>query len=352
MTGTVCYARGGHGPTEEEVRAVSSRYPRIAHTRMPTILLIKTSSLGDVVHNLPVVTDIRARLPDAAIDWVVEKSFAAIPAMHPGVRRVVACELRAWRRAWARRDTRSAWRAFVGELRSARYDCVIDTQGLLKSALVARAADGFRVGLDWKSSREPLRPFYDKVYRVPWTLHAVERNRRLAGLALAYEVSGVADYGIAAARSDAAWLPRAPYVVLQHGTSHPRKLWQEEAWVELGERLAQEGIAAILPWGSTEEGERATRLAARIPNARVAPPVSVGEIAQVMAGARAVIGVDTGLTHLAAALGVPVIGVYGATDPRATGIHATGPVVNLGTVGRFPTSAEVLGALARFGVAA
>ncbi len=317
---------------------------------MPSILLVKTSSLGDVVHNLPVVTDILAARPGAAIDWVVERSFASIPAMHPGVRHVIACELRVWRRSWVRRETRRAWRSFVAELRTERYDCVIDTQGLLKSAIVARAANGFRVGLDWMSSREPLRLFYDKAFNVPWTMHAVERNRRLAALALGYEVAGEADYGISLPPLAAAWVPQAPYVVLLHGTSHPRKLWPEDLWVVLGTRLAQAGCGAVLVWGSDEERVRATRLAERITAARVAPQLAIRDVAQVMAGARAVIGVDTGLTHLAAALAVPVVGIYGATDPRATGVRASGYVVNLGGVGGFPSSDDVLDALQRIGV--
>jgi len=332
--------------------APNRRQPDYARRRMPTILLIKTSSLGDVVHNLPVVSDIRMRLPGAMIDWVVEKSFSAIPAMHPGVARVIPCELRAWRRSLLRRETRHAWDAFVASLRARRYDCVIDTQGLLKSAIVARAAEGVRVGLDWKSSREPLWLFYDKVYRVPWTLHAVERNRRLAGLALGYEVTGPPDYAIAAAKPDADWLPSGRYVVALHATSHPRKLWSEDAWVESGVRLAAAGYAMVLPWGSEDERTRAERLAARIAGARVAPRLALEEITRVIGGAHAVIGVDTGLTHLAAALGVPVVGVYGATDPRATGIHAAGSIANLGTIGHYPSAAEVLAALARFGVAA
>ena len=174
---------------------------------MRRILLVKTSSLGDVIHNLPVVSDILQAYPEAVIDWVVEKSFASIPAMHPGVRRVIGCELRKWRRSWLTRDTRRAWRAFLTELRAERYDVVIDTQGLLKSAVVARAAQGRRVGLDWQSSREPLRPFYDEVHRIPWALHAVERNRRLAALALGYVTNAKLEYGIRADKSSAAWLP-------------------------------------------------------------------------------------------------------------------------------------------------
>jgi heptosyltransferase-1 len=312
---------------------------------MRRILLVKTSSLGDVVHNLPVASDIQHALPGATIDWVVEQSFASIPAMHPGVRRVIGCDLRAWRRAWLSRETRSAWRAFLGELRGEDYDAVVDTQGLLKSAVVTHAARGRRVGLDWHSSREPLRVFYDEVHRVPWSLHAVERNRRLAAKALGYEVRGEPDYGIAVEKASAPWLPAAPYTVFLHASSDSSKCWPERNWIELGTRLIEAQHALVLPWGSASEQERATRLAAALNGACVAPPLSIAELASVIAGARFAIGVDTGLTHLAAALHIPVIGIYGTTDPASTGVNAPGLAVNLGGIGRFPSTDEVIGAL-------
>src|SRR5688500_15357975 len=131
---------------------------------MRQILLVKTSSLGDVVHNFPVASDIAAMLPNAAIDWVVEESFAALPRLHRSIRRVVRLAVRRWRQSWWRADTRCEVREFASALRSVRYDAVIDTQGLLKSAVVARAAHGTRYGLDWASSREPLAGFYDRTF--------------------------------------------------------------------------------------------------------------------------------------------------------------------------------------------
>ena len=317
---------------------------------MRAILLVKTSSLGDVVHNLPVVADIRSAFPEAEIDWVVERAFAAIPALHRAVRNVVPCELRRWRRALLRAETWAAWGRFRAELRSTRYDAIIDTQGLLKSALVARLACGERVGLDWRSSREPLRIFYDRTFAVPWKLHAVERNRRLAGLALGYEVSGEPDYGIGCAPSTAAWLPRGPYVVLLHATSRSPKLWPQSHWVALGERLAAAGFSLVLPGGTDEERARAQALANRMPSARAAPPLDLAPLAAVLAGASAAVGVDTGLTHLAAALGVPAVGIYGPTDPDLIGICAATRAVNLGGGGRFPHPGEVAAALSGLGV--
>jgi heptosyltransferase-1 len=237
----------------------------------------------------------------------------------------------------------------VADVQAMAYDSVIDTQGLLKSALVTRLARGYRVGLDWRSSREPLRAFYDRTFRVPWGSHAVERNRRLAALALDYPVQGSPDYGIRAQPSSAAWLPPAPYAVLLHASSDARKLWPQSQWVELARRLADAGVASVLPWGSTEERRCADEVAERHPQVCVAPALGLGELAAVLSGACAAIGVDTGLTHLAAALRVPVVGVYGATDPGATGAYAE-LAVNLGRPGAFPVVDEVLAALAQLGV--
>ncbi|MCC6533995.1 MAG: lipopolysaccharide heptosyltransferase I [Burkholderiales bacterium] len=317
---------------------------------MSAILLIKTSSLGDVVHNLPVVNDIRAGLgEDTIIDWVVEQAFAAIPKLHPGVRRVIPCELRRWRGSWWRGATRWQWRAFVGQLRAERYDAIIDTQGLFKSALVARAADGRRFGLDWRSSREPLRLFYHRTFRVPWCEHAIERNRRLCALALGYTLRGAPDYGLRSPLSRPSWLPHGFYAVLLHATSHPRKLWPEERWSQLGAELQQSGLALVLPWGSLAEHARAKRLAQCLPGALVPDKLDLEALAAVIAASAATIGVDTGLTHLAAALGVPVVGIYGATDPAATGVLSAGLALNLGTPGRFPSVADVVAALGRLG---
>src|SRR5689334_24537415 len=163
---------------------------------MPRILLVKTSSLGDVVHNLPVATDIRAAAPSAEIHWVVEQPFAAIPGLHPAVVRVIPVAIRRWRTHFLDRAVRDEIRAFVGELKRDVYDAVIDTQGLLKSALVAWTARGVRHGLDFASAREPLSYFYDLTYSVPWTMHAVERNRSLAAQVLGYALSPTVDYGI------------------------------------------------------------------------------------------------------------------------------------------------------------
>ena len=315
--------------------------------QMKTILLVKTSSLGDVIHNLPVASDIRAAIPDSRIDWVVEESLTAVPRLHPAVSGVLPVAIRRWRRSLLARATRNEIGRFLDELRAHDYDAVIDTQGLVKSALIARAARGPRHGLDWNSAREPLALFYDRTYCVPWTSHAVERNRALAARALGYAVPNGVDYGIQSATGDFAWLGRGPYVVLLHATSQARKLWPEASWTELGEMLAAAGRRCVLPWHGDAEGARSERLARQIPGAIVPPELLLGDVTRLIAGAAAVAGVDTGLTHLAAALGRPTAGIYRATDPAATGLYGGPRAVNLGGIGETPAAPQVMAALER-----
>jgi heptosyltransferase-1 len=319
----------------------------VGYKAVQRILLVKTSSLGDVIHNLPVAGDIRAALPDAVIDWVVEESYAAIPRLHPAVARVLPVALRRWRYGFLGAAARAQIGAFARELRRESYDAVIDTQGLVKSALIARLARGTRHGLDFASAREPLSPFYDRVYPVPWSLHAVERNRALAAHALGYRVPARVDYGIAAPPATASWLPGGRYAVLAHATSSSSKLWALDRWVELGMRLEERGTRSVLPWGSAAEQARARDIAGRVPGAVVAPALSLPQMAAALAGAWAVIGVDTGLTHLACALGRPTVGIYCATDPGATGLYGGARAVNLGGKNAPPAVREVLDAMER-----
>ncbi len=313
---------------------------------MRRVLLVKTSSLGDVVHNLPVASDIAAAYPGVAIDWVVEESFAAIPRWHPRVRRVLPVAMRRWRRAPWQREVRTQWQLFVKTLRSETYDAVIDTQGLLKSAWLARQALGTRHGLDWASSREPLGWLYDRTYAVPWGRHAVVRNRDLAAQALGYQLAPVVDYGLRKPLSPGSWQPAgADYALLMHATSAERKLWSESRWIALGSSLAARGITVVLPWGSEAELQRSERLAERISGAMVPPRLDLDPLVALIAGAAVVIGTDTGLTHLAGALGVPTVGLYCATDPAATGLFGCARAANLGGIGKPPEPAQVLAAL-------
>lgn len=314
---------------------------------MPKILLIKTSSLGDVLHNLPVVTDILQHIPDATIDWVVEETFAALPTLHPGVQRAIPVAVRRWRKSWW--NSRGEMRAVCRELHNSRYDLTLDTQGLFKSALITRCVSKPRCGYDWNSAREPVSSlFYDRTFAVPKHLHAVERNRQLAGQVLGYLPQGAPDYGIQSPAIGLPWFVQsAPYVVLLHATSRDDKLWAEANWISLGKQLAAEGLQLILPWGSAKEQARSERLAAAIPNAICPPRLNLVEAAALLGHARAVVGVDTGLSHLAAALDVPTIGIYTATDPGLTGLYAGERAVNLGGKQIYPSVGEVVATLTR-----
>jgi heptosyltransferase I len=322
----------------------------VGYKAVQRILLVKTSSLGDVIHNLPVASDIRAALPDAVIDWVVEEPYASIPSLHPAVGRVLPVALRRWRYAFLGASARAQIGAFARELKREPYDAVIDTQGLAKSAVIARLARGTRHGLDFASAREPLSPFYDRVYSVPWSLHAVERNRALAAQALGYRVSARVDYGITAPAGGPSWLPRGHYAVLVHATSSRSKLWPVERWIEVGTRLEKSGARSVLPWGGAAEQARARDIAGRVPGAVVAPALSLTDAAAVLGGSRAVVGVDTGLTHLACALGVPTVGLYCATDPDATGLHGGARIANLGGKNAPPSAEDALDAIRALGV--
>ena len=318
-----------------------------ADTQTPHILLVKTSSLGDVLHNLPVASDIARHFPGAQIDWLVEENLAALPRLHPAVRDVIPVALRRWRGKLLGVATWREIAAFRNALAAQRYDVAIATQGLLKSALLMRGAQGLRCGFDRDSAREPLAAsLYQHTFPVATGQHAVERNRQLAAQALGYTLEGQADYGIrppAIARP--AWLAEKPYAVLLHATSRADKLWGEANWVALGHYLHEKNIRCVLPWGSEAEQARSLRLAEAIPDAVAPPRLNLNEAAALLGGARAVIGVDTGLAHLAAALGVPTVGIYTATAPALTGLYAGRCAVNLGNAGNAPDVAAVIDAL-------
>jgi len=310
------------------------------------ILIVKTSSLGDVIHNLPVISDIRRHYPDAQIDWCVEDSFAAIPRLHPGVGKVIPVAVRRWRKKLLQGAT---WREIAGfrrQVSAEPYDAIIDTQGLLKSALIASRAKGPRLGYAADSAREPLAArFYQRHFHVLRELHAVVRNRRLAAAALGYVAEGDPDYGIDTPPAAFPWLPHRPYAVFLTATSRDDKLWPETNWLALGAALNSLGFSVILPGGSPVERERAARLASSIPGAVAAPPMSIPELASLLSGARAAIGVDTGLTHLAVALKTPTVAIYTATDPGLTGVLGAGFHRNLGGKGLIPPADAVLGEL-------
>jgi heptosyltransferase-1 len=316
------------------------------------ILFVKTSSLGDVVHNCPAVSDIARCVPDAAIDWVVEDAFAEVAALHAGVRRVIPVSIRRWRSELFTSSTWSEFFAFRERLRADRYDAVIDSQGLVKSALVAAMAHGRKHGYDRASAREAFAArFYDSPHAVPPGEHAVERNRLLAAAALGYELPQDCDYGLRA-DGEPPIRVHTPYAMLLTMTSRDNKLWAEENWRSLGQWLQARGLHCLLPWGDEEERRRCARIATAIPRAVVPQRMPLAALARLARGASCVIGVDTGLAHLAAALGVPVVGLYSGSDPALTGLHGNGRVRNLGAAGRPPEVSAAQDALAALGVVA
>ena len=309
------------------------------------ILLVKTSSLGDVIHNLPVVSDLSLSFPEATIDWCVEEAFSDIPRLHPAVGEVIPVAIRRWRKSLIQPAT---WRE-IGEFRRhlARtpYDAILDTQGLIKSALIARQARGPRLGYAAEVAREPLAArFYDQTFVIPPNAHAVERNRWLASAAFDTPLDLPLDYGIKTPAVDLPWLTSLRYAVLLTATSRDDKLWAEANWVELALQLAERGLTPVFPSGSARERERAERIAAAVAVAGsiVAPPLTLRELAGLLGGAALAIGVDTGLAHLATALRVPTIALFMASDPALTGVYGSGFCRNLGARGRAPTVVEVL----------
>jgi heptosyltransferase-1 len=310
---------------------------------MRDILFVKTSSLGDVIHNLPALADARRHLPDAQFSWVVEDGFAPLLSLVPGVE-AIPVSARRWRRAWFYHGIRNEVRGFVARLRARRFDRVIDTQGLMKSAWIVRLARGERHGYDRRSIREPLASIaYDVRYAVPKTIHAIARNRELTGLALGYVPDGPVDYGLDRA---ALAVPAARrYAVLLHATARSEKLWPEAHWIALAEELAARGLALILPWGEQTERARAQRLAAAMPDASVPDRMPLDRVARLIAGAELVVGVDTGLLHLAAALGIPLAAIFTASEPGLTGPMGAGPIAVLGGRGVVPSVAEVSAAV-------
>jgi len=311
----------------------------------PRILFVKLSSLGDVIHHLPAVTDLAEHRPGWRIAWAVEEAYADLLRLHPFVDEVIPVGLRNLRRGPL---DRSRW----GRLAQARralargaWDYVIDSQGLLKSALVARAAGGIRFGMDRGSARERIAArFYDVQLAVPRERHAVERNRDLVSQVFGYVPGEAARYGLVAPEAPPAWAPPQPYAVLLHAASRREKAWPDDRWIALGRLLAERGYACVLPGGTEAERASAARLAAAIPQALAAPATSLADAAALLGHAALVAGVDTGLTHLAVALGRPSVGIYCATRPELTGLHGIDGV-NLGGPGRPPSVQAVAAAL-------
>jgi heptosyltransferase-1 len=314
------------------------------------ILIVKTSSMGDVVHALPLAADIRRARPDATVDWLVEEGFAPIPSMSVHVAQVRTVALRRWR--WRPFDP-GVWhqvRVTKGTLRDARYELVFDVQGLAKSAWLARWTGAPIAGFGSATAREPIAArFYQHRIDVARELHAVERCRLLGAKALGYTVDGAPEFGLQPKGLSAA--PSKRFAVLLTNASRQTKLWADDRWLAVERWLAERNMASVLFSGSAAERRRTEALAARMQRAEVSAPAALDSIAATMSVASIVVGLDTGLTHLAAALGRPSVGIYCDYDPALVGLtgdaRAGNKVASVGSATTPPTAGEVIEAAMR-----
>ena len=293
------------------------------------ILVVRLSSLGDILHLFPAISDLHRRLPQAEIHWLVEPAFAEVAGWHAAVAKVIPVPLRAHKKTWWKLP--SLLRSLRRQLRAEHYDIVLDAQGLLKSALLARLAGAPVAGFHARSAREPLAAmFYRQTAKVPDGLHVIDKNRRLVADIFDTDASRPADFGLDEFRRERmqAALPIAlaeiaaqPYIVLLHGTTWSSKYWPEESWAELIALLTRQGWRCLLPWGNEVERLRAQRLqTAGGESAQVLPKLTLTELMGILLHARAFISVESGIGHLAAALDAPGLMLHGPTDPAYSGI--------------------------------
>ncbi|MEC5215757.1 heptosyltransferase-1 [Actimicrobium sp. GrIS 1.19] len=320
------------------------------------VLIVRVSSMGDVVHNMPIVADILRKYPDAQIDWVVEEGYSALVRLNPGVRQVIPFALRRWRKRLLTAPVRAEISAFRRRLRETAYDFVFDTQGLLKTAVVMRMArlapGGVRVGLangtEGSGYEGISRIFHTRSVPVGVRTHAVQRGRLVVSAALGVAVDSPADFNMQmpalAQRPD--WMPAQPYAVFFHATARAAKQWAPANWREIAADLAARNIPVLLPWGSVDERLAAEQLAATMPNATVLPKLSMMEAVRLAHDARLAIGVDTGLTHIAAAFNRPTIELYVDSPRWKTEGNWSPSIINLGDMGRAPSVADVRAAMA------
>ncbi len=307
------------------------------------ILIVRTSSLGDLVHMLPAISDIARHVPGARIDWLAEEGFAEIPGWHPAVHEVIKVAHRRWRKSWWSAQTRAERAALKKNLQSRQYDVVLDMQALMKSIWLVRQTHGQRHGLDFKSAREPMAAlFYDVRHRVEFWQPAVPRQRALAGLALGYTPDGPPDFGLQAFTEGQTI---EPYAVIMPSASRDDKLWPDSDWHQVFARLGQAGLSLKVLAGNPAETERAIALVAGLPDAQVMPRMSLTDIARLLARARLMVGLDSGLTHLSAGLGRPTIGIYKASTPVRTPLQGSGYTASLGERGHAPSAERVIEAI-------
>jgi len=345
-------------------------------SKAPKILLVKLSSLGDVLHNLPIVWDLRQRLPNAQIDWIVEEAY--VPLLAPlqttenfrGIDRIIPIALRRWRKnLWSLRT----WQEFFAmrqQLQATSYDVILETQGLLKSALVCALAkktdEAIVAGLGNAteySGYEPLaRTFYTQSVHVPVKCHAIDRSRQVMCSALDWpllnrvdepphfyptelinQIPVLAIEGLKKATDGSVM----PYIVCFHSTARAAKRWPNESWVDLGKALANQGYQLIFPWGNVVERKVSELITSQIPGAVVPRAISIEEAYTLIANSALTIGVDTGLTHLAAVLGKPTVEIYCDSPRWKTEGYWSEQISNHGDLQHPPTVTEVFDACQR-----
>lgn len=302
------------------------------------ILLVKLSSLGDVLHTLPVVHDIKTAFPEAQVDWVVEAAFAGVVQRCDGVNKAITCELRKWRKALLSHETRQAWGVFKADLQREPYDAVIDLQGLTKSAVVSKLAKlsptGKRYAManrtDGSSYEAPTRWVADEAIQLAPHVHAVQRARLVCAQALRYKLAEnaistpkyrlIAGVNIAStAINSIAKIDAKTTIIFAHGSSREDKLWPVSHWVALGQRLNAEGFGIALAHGSAAEEQRSLEIANQLSNAVAWPRLGIDALVDAMAGAAGVVGVDSGLSHMAVALDLPHVQIYNFDTAWRTG---------------------------------
>ncbi len=321
------------------------------------ILLVRVSSLGDVVHNMPVVDDLLRHFPGAQIDWVVEEAYVSLVRLNHGVRRIIPFALRRWRKNLFSRATRQEIKNFLAALRSEQYDLVLDTQGLLKTGAImgmARIAKGGKKaglanGTEGSGYEAASRIFHTDSIAVNVRTHAVLRGRLVAAQAAGYTVDTPASFGMHApdTGSTPAWMPTRDYAVFYHGTARDSKKWAQDNWVKTAATVSGYGLPVLLPWGNPAEKKEAEQLATRIPGSTVLPQLSMLEAVALSQRAALVVGVDTGLTHIAAAYERPTVEIYCDSPRWKTEGNWSPHIVNLGDTGKPPSAAEVQSAIVR-----
>ncbi|MGB9107924.1 MAG: lipopolysaccharide heptosyltransferase I [Telluria sp.] len=314
------------------------------------ILLVRVSSLGDVLHNLPIVADILRHHPGAQIDWVVEEGYVSLVRLNPHVRKVIQFALRRWKKGLRDRAVRAEVRAFFRDLRAEQYDYVFDTQGLIKTGLVMAAARvrpggqkiGMANGTEDSGYEGASRIFHSRSIPVALRTHAVERGRVVAAAAIGYAIDTPPDFGLPSPDPGRrpAWMPEGDYAVFFHGTARDAKKWAPANWIALGQALAP--MTILLPWGSPKEKAEAERLAAALPNARLLPKLTMMDAVELARHAALAVGVDTGLTHIAAAFVVPTVEIYCDSPRWKTEGNWSPRIANLGDTGQPPTGDEVI----------